>query len=147
LADGQIPVRRPSPPSGDGVFVVGLGRLLWHGTFARPVNQPFKVAAHLIKDQVGALRIVNKQVKQSFGGIDGETMSAIAEVEPGPAGPIGDEIDHLRTGQQANVVAHILPGDDLGQGCKMSGTVSDAFIDQFHGIRTITDAGDNRLSQ
>ena len=93
------------------------------------------MAAHMVKNQVGTLRIANEQAEKAVAGIDQEAVPAEVEVEPSPCEPVTDEIDDLRTRQERGMIADGRPRGRLGQARKMAGTVPSPFVDESHGAR------------
>jgi hypothetical protein len=59
-------------------------------------EQPFKVNADFVENQVGTLRIVDEQAEFVLVAVDQEAMPAKRKIEPGLGSFLVDEVDDLR---------------------------------------------------
>ena len=78
---------------------------------SRLFQQLLEVAAHLIENQIGALRIIDEQMEMVVVAADEKTAAAEGKVEPVLGHLPADEIDHFRSRQERYMVAD---GDPVG---------------------------------
>ena len=122
-----LPVRRRN--LGDG----RLQSLVPYPFISHLTQQPCKVKADFVENEVGTLRIAHEQAELVLAAVNQKAMSAEGEIEPRFRGSLAHVVDHFGAAQQQNMIADNLPRGNPRESGKVPRSIERSFVDQFHG--------------